>query len=185
MHQNIFILGSASKRRENILLKLGIPFEIVVPEIDEVFYEDEPRRTVKENALNKNNWCRRRYPGCRIITADTVIDFNGRCIAKPASMEEASNFLRMFSGKNHDILTAVALSEKNTDPEIHVAKSSVRFKKMSGAQIKDYLSKVNPLDKAGAYDIDQFGEIIIESFTGSYSNIMGLPEEIVEPWVKQ
>lgn len=185
MCQKTVILGSASERRKIILSQLGIHFEVVIPKVEEVFYKKDPRRTASENALQKNRWCSRKYPNHRIITADTVIDFEDHCIAKPISMEEAFLFISKFSGKNQDVLTAVALSEKNKKTKIQVVRSTVKFKKLSNRQIKEYIAKVNPLDKAGAYDINQHGKIIIASYSGSFSNIMGLPKKTITQWLRQ
>ena len=183
--KNPVILGSASDRRRDILRKLGLHFKIAVPDVDEVLYGDNPRRTVFENAANKFNWCRKKYPENKIITADTVIDFEGRCVSKPLSLEEAKSLLLKFSDKKQDILTAVALSADDKEPEVHVVLSSVKFKKLNHQEIEEYFSKVDPLDKAGAYNIDQHADIIIDSYSGSYSNIMGLPIEVIKTWLKQ
>jgi septum formation protein len=123
-----------------------------------------------------------------IIAADTVVDFEGKCITKPSSIAEAVEFLKMFSGRKQVIFTAVAFVRpfrkgRIHKPEIHVGMSSVRFRKLNNRIISDYFSKVDPMDKAGAYDIDQHGDMIIESHTGSWSNISGLPAEIVALWL--
>jgi len=183
--KNLVILGSASERRRDILRKLGLHFIIAVPDVDEVFYVDNPRQTVFENAVSKFIWCRKKYPENKIITADTVIDFEGRCVSKPISLEEAKSLLLKFSDKKQDILTAVALSADDKEPEVHVVLSSVEFKKLNHQVIEEYFSKVDPLDKAGAYNIDQHADLIIDSYSGSFSNIMGLPLEIIKTWLKQ
>jgi len=185
MKEDAIILGSASERRRSILAGLGIRFTVVIPEIDEIYYPADPQRTASENAVRKNSWCRKKDSNARIITADTVIDFRGRCMTKPISLDEAVSFFKMFSGNEHTILTAVALSKPKEEPEIYVEKSSVLFKKLSLPQIHEYFEKVTPLDKAGAYDISQGKELIIAEYSGSYTNIMGLPGEIVEKWLLQ
>jgi len=185
MKEDAIILGSASERRRSILACLGIRFTVVIPEVDEIYYQSDPQRTASENALRKNRWCRQKYSNASIITADTVIDFQGRCMTKPVSLDEAVSFFKMFSGNEHTILTAVALSIPKAEPEIYLEKSSVLFKKLSLPQIYEYFEKVAPLDKAGAYDISQWQEIIIAEYKGSYTNIMGLPEQIIEKWLIQ
>jgi len=185
MKEDTVILGSASERRRSILEGLGIRFNVVIPGVDEIFDPTDPRRTASENALRKNRWCRPKHPNAFIITADTVIDFQGRCMTKPATLEEAVSIFEMFSGKEHIVLTAVTLSLPTAPLETHVEKSSVRFKKLSLPQIHEYFKKVTPLDKAGAYDINQERELIIAEYTGSFTNIMGLPGEVVEKWLVQ
>jgi septum formation protein len=177
------ILASASERRRKILENLGIAFDVVVTAVDEVSYASDPRRTASENALRKSAWCRMKYPARTSIAADTVIDFMGRVVGKPATIKEACEILALFSGKSHTVITAVAFSVMGSAPELKLVESQVLFKELTGEQIRDYCSRVNPLDKAGGYDIDQFGALIIESSSGSRTNIMGLPAELVEEWV--
>ena len=179
------ILASASARRKKILLALGAKFEVVIPEVEEVFYASDARRTAEENALLKSAWCRAKYPECYSIAADTTIEFEGRCITKARTHDEATSFLRMFSGKKHAVYTAVAMSRPHGKPELVIEKASVRFRKLSDDDIKAYVAKVNPVDRAGAYDIDELGEMLIESFTGARTTIMGLPEEPVKAWLQQ
>ncbi len=173
------ILGSASERRAKILGEMGYSFDVVIPEVEEVFYADDPEEMVEENALRKNEWCSEKHPDAVIITADTILDFEGKSIVKPVSIEEAYSFFQSFSGKAHTVLTAVGFHIPDKMMEVVIDSSEVKFKKLADDIIKEYFSKVDPLDKAGAYDIDQHSDLIIDSYTGSHTNIMGLPEEIV------
>ena len=183
--KNKLVLGSASERRKKILDDLGYSFEVFVPGVKEVSYSDDPQRTAKENAIRKNEWCRTKLPDSIIISADTVIEFQGRNITKPASMIEARSFLRRFSGKTHKVHTAVAISMPAQTAEVKIVTSTVTFKKLKDKVIDEYISKVNPLDKAGGYDIDQHTKLIIESYSGSYTNIMGLPAETLKEWLEE
>jgi septum formation protein len=177
------ILASASARRKKILDELGASFKVVVPEVEEILHKKDARRTGEENALRKSKWCRDRHPDCHIIAADTIIDFEGSCVAKAQSKEEALGFLRMFAGNTHTVYTAVAMSCPRSLPELITVESKVLFKKLTEQEICDYFAKVNPMDRAGAYDIDEEGATLIESFTGSRTNIMGLPAEVVSEWL--
>jgi len=177
------ILGSASERRKAILGELGVRFEVHIPDVEEAFHANEPRRTAEENARHKHDWCKHRFADRHIITADTIVAFEGKCISKPASLAEAADFLRMFSGRSQTVFTAVALSAPLGRPEVTVVESTVVFRKLTAVAIREYLSKVNPLDKAGGYDINQCGDLIVESYSGSYTNIMGLPKETVAAWL--
>ncbi|MBN2301926.1 MAG: septum formation protein Maf [Lentisphaerae bacterium] len=186
------ILASASPRRRKILDSLGIIYTPVIPAVDEVFYLDQPQRTAEENAMRKNNWCRMtnlsgnttssKNP-ISVLSADTVIDFKGKIVTKPSSLQEAAAFLKAFSGTTHKVLTAVVLSTTGLSTRTQTVISEVSFRMLTNAQINEYLANIDPMDKAGAYDIDQNGSMIIESFAGSKTNIMGLPSELISEWI--
>jgi septum formation protein len=179
------LLASASARRKKILAALEIEFDCVVPGIGEVFYANDARRTARENAARKSAWCRERYPDRYSIAADTTIEFEGRCVTKARTPEEAAAFLKMFSGATHLVYTAVAMARPRSEPELVLAKAEVRFHNLSAADIQDYIAGVNPMDRAGAYDIDEQGEKLIAGYTGSRTTIMGLPQEAVRGWLKK
>jgi septum formation protein len=174
------VLASASERRRKILEDLGLRFRVVIPETEEVVREGDARGTAVENALRKNAWCRDRCSDATVVSADTVIDFEGTVVTKPATVEEARGMFRDFSGRAQSVLTAVAFSEPRGEPVVEVVESRVVFKVLSEETISEYFAGVDPLDKAGGYDIDQRGELIIASFSGSRTNIMGLPRETIE-----
>ncbi len=179
------ILASASARRRKILDALGVAFEVIVPQVEEVVYADDPRRTARENAVLKSAWCRARYPDRPSLAADTLIEFEGHCIGKARTKEEAMAFLRMFSGTTHRVFTAVAMARARSAPEVILAESAVRFRPLSEDEIRSYIFEVNPMDRAGAYDIDEQGEALMAEYTGSRTNIMGLPEEMVAVWLRK
>lgn len=179
------LLGSASPRRSKILHELGVRFEVEIPGVEEVTHDSDPWRTVRENALRKNDACRTRFPDRHILTADTVVVFNGKCIEKPESLEQAFVFLRMLSGQVHKVLTGMAFSEPGCPAVAEVVESIVRFKDLSEVEMSTYFDVVNPMDKAGAYDIDQYGHMVIEDLEGSRTNVMGLPRESVEKWLQR
>ncbi len=178
------ILGSSSERRRKILRALGVVFESVTPMISELPSDGAPQQIAVENARRKNLWCQGRFPTDCILTADTTIAFDGRCMGKPHTWEEARKFLAMFSNRTHTVLTAVAFGVPGWPTTVCVAESSVTFLPLDDTSIRDYLCRVNPFDKAGAYDMDQLGERIIRAFTGSRTNIMGLPVHLVVPWLR-
>ena len=173
------LLGSASARRRKILADLGIACDVVAPEVEEVHWDTDPRGTVRENAARKNAWCRARFPQRSILTADTVVVFEGRTIGKPRSIEEAHALLRAFSGRAQYVYTGLAWHVPGRTLVEQVEESVVRFKPLTEAAIREYCARVDPLDKAGAYDIDQCTDLIIAAYTGSWTNIMGLPAEVV------
>lgn len=179
------ILASASARRSKILTELGVAFEVVIPQVAEVIYVRDARRTARENAERKSAWCRARYPGRHSLAADTLIEFEGRCIGKARTTDEAMAFLRMFAGATHRVYTAVAMTKAPAEPELILVESSVRFRKLSEDEIRSYVFNVKPMDRAGAYDIDEQGETLMDGYTGSRTNIMGLPAEVVLVWLQK
>lgn len=178
------VLGSASPRRKKILESFGIPFSITMPETEEIHDSEDPVHTVVFNARTKYRACRAQHPEAALITADTLVWFEGRLIGKPNDLEEAAGFLRSFSGRTQIVYTAVALGRPGEEePELRVEASSVTFKHLTEAIIREYLERTKPLDRAGAYDIDENGELLIARYCGSYTNIMGLPEAPIRDWL--
>jgi len=178
------VLGSASPRRAKILRALGCAFEVCAADTEEIHDAGDPVRTVVVNALEKHRVCRRRRPEAAVITADTLVWFEGRLIGKPSDLGEAAEFLRAFSGRTQVVYTAVALGlPADAEADIRVEASSVRFKELPEETIRAYLRKTRPLDRAGAYDIDENGDLLIAGYSGSYTNIMGLPDAPVRDWL--
>ena len=177
-------LGSASPRRKKILAALGCPFTVAVTDTAEIHDASDPVHTVITNALEKYRACRARHPEAALITADTLVLFEGRLIGKPADLAEAARFLRAFSGRTQTVYTGLALGLPGQhEPDLRVEASSVRFKTLTDGTIADYLRKTHPLDRAGAYDIDENGDLLIAGISGSYTNVMGLPQAPVRDWL--
>lgn len=167
-------LASGSPRRAKILSGLGVDFAIVKSDAPEVAYPDDPARTVRENALAKGAAVGRAR---KVLSADTIVWFNNRIYGKPRDLDEAKAFLRELSGQVHTVFTAVAY-----DGDVKVVRSDVRFRELSAADIDSYVADVRPVDRAGAYDIDESGDRVVASWSGSYENIMGLPVEPLRAW---
>ncbi len=177
------ILASASPRRSKILEGMGLSFEVVVPDVDEVHWDDDPEGTVVTNAKRKCDCVLEQHPNDIIIAADTIVAFGGRCLGKPGSLDEAREMLRMFSGKTQTVYSGIAIAAPQKDREIFLDKSCVHFCEISEDVIATYHTLVNPLDRAGGYDIDSHSELIVSGYDGSFTNIMGLPKEIIEKWM--
>ena len=172
------ILASGSPRRAKILKSLGVDFEILKTDAAEVSYGSDPERTVRENAMAK--WraaCTAGGGGRHILAADTIVWFDGRIYGKPRDLAEAREYLRELSGRTHTVFTGVVF-----DGEAKVSRSDVEFRELSDAQIEKYVELVRPTDRAGAYDVDESGDLIVAGWTGSYENIMGLPVEPLREW---
>lgn len=164
-------LASGSPRRAKILREQGVEFRVIKTEAPEIKLDADPERTVRENAIAKLLASGDADP---VLAADTIVWLNGRIYGKPADLAEAKAFLRELSGKTHQVYTGLAY-RKSGHLETLVAVSNVTFKDLSDKDIESYVELVNPVDRAGAYDIDDFGPLVIAGFEGEYENIMGLP----------
>lgn len=160
-------------------------FDVAIPNVNEITGVGDPYREARDNALLKNAWGRERFPRLFVLSADTVVVLGRRCFGKPRSAGEAREFLRALSDRVHHVVTAAVLSTPAGGIDTVLTRSSVRFRRLSESDIDAYLAAVDPLDKAGAYDIDQRGDLIIASFSGSRTNIMGLSRELVGRWLAQ
>ena len=179
------ILASGSPRRAKILRDLGVDFEIVKTEAAEVSIPHDPERTVTENACAKLRAAAAAVAtscdppvGVAILAADTIVWFDNRIYGKPRDLDEAKAFLRELSGQTHVVFTGVAFWDgKGEGAATACVRSEVTFRELSEEMIEEYVARVHPVDRAGAYDIDESGDLIVASYTGSYENIMGLPVE--------
>ncbi len=176
MSDRRLILASASPRRYELLRRCGVEFSVQSADAGELTAADDLGTLPQSNALLKARAVSEFFPEAWVIGADTMIIFENRAIGKPADRDEAAGFLRAFSGKKHEVVTGIALMCKELNIcELWSEVSTVKFKKLSEAAIREYLAEVDVLDKAGAYAIQERGELIVESFTGEVENIIGLP----------
>ena len=177
------ILASGSPRRAKILRDLGVEFEVVKTEAPEVSIPHDPVRTVTENACAKlhaavaTSCDPPEVAGRAILAADTIVWFDNRIYGKPRDLEEAKEFLRELSGQTHVVFTGVAFRAEDGAERTACVESHVTFRALSEEMIDEYVARVHPTDRAGAYDIDESGDLIVASYDGSYENIMGLPVE--------
>ena len=171
------ILASASPRRRALLTHLGYPFTVVEARV----VEDEdplldPRIMVARNAARKADWVAVQHPDAWVLGADTTVCIDGHALNKPADLTAARAMLRRLSGRTHSVFTGLAL--RRFDRGIArdaVETCDVTFRELDDARIDRYLSLVHVLDKAGAYGIQDHGELIIAGHTGEVATIMGLP----------
>lgn len=171
------ILASASPRRRELLAQLGLPFEVIVAQVTE--HEDpqsEPRAMVAHNAAIKAEWVSARHPQALVLGADTTVFLDGRVINKPRDLADARAMLRRLAGRTHTVFTGLAVRRAaDGRREDAGATSEVTFRPLGDADIEAYVRKVNTLDKAGAYSIQEHRELIVAGYAGSFTNIMGLP----------
>ena len=171
------ILASASPRRKILLESLGIPFEIRTLPVQEK--TDGPWfRIALDNAFLKADAVARIYPDSVVIGADTVIEFGSEVLGKPSSKADAFSMLSRFSGKTHQVVTGCAVLCLNRNIRIRFAEiTRVHFRELSPQVIEEYLAAVPVLDKAGAYAIQDHGDLLADKVEGSLNNVIGLPVE--------
>jgi len=173
------ILASNSPRRKDILTSLSIPFK-VVPSDEEECSADScfPEHLPIINAQLKCRSVASQFPDHLVLGADTVVELDGSIIEKPKDKEYALNMLMMLSGRKHQVITAVCLVKISENiSTVFSEKSIVEFNDFDKKTAEAYMNKVNVLDKAGAYAVQEYGEVIIKKITGSVSNVIGLPIE--------
>ncbi|MBS0662785.1 MAG: septum formation protein Maf [Verrucomicrobia bacterium] len=181
------ILASASPRRRELLAGLGGRFEVVVADVTEHEHpEAEPRSMVAHNAALKADWVAERHPDAWVLGADTTVFIDQRVLNKPRDLAEARTMLKQLAGRTHTVFTGVALRHRRTGVvEDQGVTSLVTFKAFDDTVIDAYFRIVNPLDKAGAYGIQEGRELIIAGWEGSFTNIMGLPMEATKQILTQ
>ena len=172
------ILASNSPRRKKLLKQLNLNFEILRIEIDESVKDGEkPIRLVKRLANEKLEKAKEKVKEGIIITADTIVVLNGKVINKPVDGKDAERILKSLSGKTHAVFTGFAVYNLKIGKKIlDYEKTFVTFRKMTLKEIKDYIATGSPMDKAGAYGIqDDFGAVFVKKINGCYYNVVGLP----------
>jgi len=171
----ILCLGSVSPRRRELLAQLGVPYIVVGPDIDETVRTGEtPEHYVLRLAQEKALAIRRGGQQLPVLAADTTVVVDGEIFGKPRDQAEAVHMLGALSGRAHVVLTAIALANSR-GVATRLNSSTVRFRTISREECLAYWETGEPRDKAGAYGIQGFGAVFIESLTGSHSGVMGLP----------
>ncbi len=174
-------LASQSPRRKEILKKLKIPFRVVDSGYEETFPKGvSPRDLVLRHAIGKAKAAAVKARVGLVLGADTLVARKGKILGKPKDLNDARKTLLFLSGKSHEVYTGVAIADLATKKiRSGVMKTKVYFKKLSAAAIESYLRRVKVLDKAGSYGIQEKPSIV-KKIEGSYSNVVGLPEELVK-----
>lgn len=182
MDQPLLILASGSPRRAELLQHAGYEFEVVRAEVPEVEWDQlTPVELCQLNAHRKARTVAKHHPDAVVLGADTLVFLDREILAKPASLADAARMLRRLSGRTHQVVTGVSVMHLRAHREsLFAVTTDVRFRRLDDRQIEWYLRVVNPLDKAGAYAIQERGEWIIEEVMGSLTNVVGLPLERVE-----
>ena len=179
-------LASKSPRRRAILKKMGVRFELIVfsrstgvdldekPIANENIHEYSERITREKLQLGWNAVNERKLLPSPVLVADTCIGFQDQIIGKPSNLDDAFNILSKLSGNIHHVYTTIAI-QFGDSCELVTTKSEVKFRKLLPDEIRKYISFGESIDKAGAYSIQDRGEMLVDKINGSYSNIIGLP----------
>ena len=174
-------LASSSPRRQKILSDLGLDFLVIPP----VNFEEElnwtaPEKLVCHNALGKARDVVGKHKGTIIIGCDTIVTFQNKIFGKPLTPDNAYTMLKKLSGNCHSVFSGLAVIDTQTNNQlVGHEKAEVKFKDLSEKEINEYVESGESLDKAGAYGIQECGGAFVESVKGSFSNVVGLPKELL------
>ncbi len=171
------ILASGSPRRKDFMNQIGFPFTIKTFDVEESFPKNLKGKEIADYIVAKKSAPFKEiiHPKQIVITADTIVWLENEYLGKPKDETDAKNMLQKLSGKSHEVITAVGFLFDGQFDIINEV-TEVHFNPLSEIEIDQYVSQYNPLDKAGAYGIqDWIGEIGISKINGSYTNVVGLP----------
>ena len=171
-------LASKSPRRKKMLEQINLKFKTISIECEEKIKKNEtPAETVKRISKEKLNVAKRQIKKGIIITADTIVVTNRTIIGKPENELDALKILKKLSGKTHSVYTGFSVYNSTSQRTIvDYEKTLVTFRKLNDEEIKEYITTGSPMDKAGAYGIqDDFGAVFIKKINGCYYNVVGLP----------
>lgn len=169
------ILASGSPRRREMLAEVKLDFSVIPSPAEELHDASMPLHLLCEtNAELKALAVSKLHPDAVVIGADTLVYIDGTPLGKPKTEVEAKAVLAKLSGSTHQVCTGVCIAQGDETQKFH-AITEVCFKKLSEDAIDDYMSKVNVMDKAGSYAVQEHGELIISEVKGDYDNVVGLP----------
>lgn len=170
------VLASQSPRRKELLGRMGLEFVTQASKIDESAFDGlEARELVATLSREKAQWIARQLEGeTLVIGADTVVVRDGAALGKPKDAEDAVAMLLSLSGRDHQVCTGVTVC-RGDRVLTQVEETQVTFRDLTEAEVRQYVSTGEPMDKAGAYGIQGLGGLLVEGIRGDYSNVVGLP----------
>jgi MAF protein len=172
------VLASGSPRRRKLLEEAGVSFTVVVPRVDEFWPDSDPVQAVELAMIKAQAVAKLRLTGEVVLAADTIVRLRGRVMGKPRDEAEARAMLTALSGTEHTVTTGVAaMLAPDGDPLTVRVDSRVRLRRMTQKEIDDYVATGSPLDKAGAYAVQDERWNLVEHVEGSVTNVIGLPVE--------
>lgn len=171
------ILASNSPRRRDLLTQLGLTFLVAPADVDErVLAGEKPEQYALRVAADKAQVAAGRTCSGIVIAADTIVVLDDQILGKPVDARDAERMLSLLSGRQHQVMTGLVLRDAATgSTDARIAVSSVWFKRLLPSEIGAYVATGEPLDKAGAYGIQERGALLVEKIEGCYFNIVGLP----------
>ena len=190
-----YFLASKSPRRKDLMTQIGIEFDVIISERDEIITSTIPEEVVKELSLQKAleierillkdcdgdilaKYSAEGYDGVVIIGADTVVSKDGEIMGKPADEDDAFNMLKKLQGDKHMVSTGVALiviKDGKKEMISFAEDTDVNMYEISDEEIREYIATLEPMDKAGSYGIQGLGAKFIRGINGDYNNVVGLP----------
>ncbi|MFC4600409.1 Maf family protein [Cohnella hongkongensis] len=188
----VLVLASSSPRRQELISLLGLPVRIIPSGADERTPEEwSPREIVEELSRRKAQAVRQKLTeqpdeSSIIVGSDTIVVLNGQIMGKPRDEQEARGMLRQLAGRVHEVYTGVSCirsSDGRTATSHRVTK--VRMRALTEEQIARYVATGEPMDKAGAYGIQELGSVLVESIEGDYFNVVGLPVSLLAVLLEQ
>ncbi|MFH1542587.1 MAG: Maf family protein [bacterium] len=180
------ILASASPRRKELLKKIINDFQIIESGVDEsTILAESPQEFAEKAAQAKAQAVVKRNPDSIVIGADTIVVLKGRILGKPKDKQEAISMLTSLAGRTHEVMTGIAVVFPGGKTASDVAITKVTMKNVSDETIMDYVATGKPLDKAGAYGIQEIEEAFIDSIEGDYDNVVGLPVLLLQQLINQ
>jgi len=175
------ILGSGSPRRKHLLESMGLGVEVIPSDVEEVYPQTLQHHHIsdylaRQKAVSLEDHVQ---PGTLLLTADTIVWFDAMVMEKPTTTHEAFHTLQALSGKQHEVITSVCFSAPGRQVVKHSI-TQVKFAALTDQMIQQYINSGQAMDKAGAYGIQEWiGLVGVERISGSYTNVVGLPTELV------
>ncbi|MDP6925414.1 MAG: Maf family protein [Candidatus Scalindua sp.] len=187
MNTRNICLASSSPRRQQILEEIGLDFAVCHPvRFKEKLCGLDPEALVCHNALGKAKEVDEKYKNSIIIGCDTIVTYNNEILGKPLTPDNAHDMLKKLSGNCHSVFSGLAVIDTQRNKElIGHDKTEVKFRDLSEEEINNYVASGEPIDKAGAYGIQECGGAFVESINGSFSNVVGLPKELLTRFLEE
>jgi septum formation protein len=174
----MLLLASRSPRRSELLRNAGIPFEVIVADVDETIADGEVPEEYAQRVAEEKAMAVKAGPADIVLGADTIVVIDGQILVKPSDATDAVRMLRLLQDRRHDVITGICI-RKADKVVCEWAATKVWFTAMSDDEILEYVASGEPMDKAGAYAIQGLASKFIERIDGSYANVVGLPVALV------
>ncbi len=171
------ILASASPRRKELLKKLGLKFSVLPAHIDETMLKDEDSIIYAcRISQEKGEAIAKKEPKAIVISSDTVVVYREHILGKPSDPDDARRMLKMLSGQTHQVITAFSIIQKSSNIQTtEYVTTDVTFRELNDEEIDNYISTGSPMDKAGAYGIQDLYANLVEGIRGCFYNVIGFP----------